>query len=170
MKFKPDPSRDSSFFEKLVEHVFVAEMIQEAAFARGQRLEVSRPEVDMAGYDLLMECGGVIRHVQLKASRKGSRTAVQKVHVDLADKPSGCVVWLEWELDEESSRIVLTGFRFFGAEPGAPLPSLSGFRIAKHTKGDSTGRKKERPAIRVIPKGKFDALKMPGDLLERLLG
>ncbi len=168
--FDLDPSRNSSFVEKLIEHAFISEMLQEAAFARKQRLEVSRPEVDMAGYDLLMECGGVIRHVQLKASKSQSKTSVQKVHLDLGKKPSGCVVWIFWEVDDAQNRVVLSPFLFFGSSPGKPLPSLSGFRTAKHTKGDSTGRKKERPMIRSIPKGKFKVLGSANELLNRLFG
>ena len=43
---------ESSFREKLLEHVFVSELLQEAWLGRGQTMEVLRSEVDAAGYDL----------------------------------------------------------------------------------------------------------------------
>lgn len=61
--------RESSFREKLLEHVFVSELLQEAWLGRRQTMEVLRSEVDAAGYDLVLECGGTIRYVQLKGSR-----------------------------------------------------------------------------------------------------
>jgi hypothetical protein len=166
--FKPDPSRDSSFLAKLVEHIFIAEMLQETAFVREQRLEVSRPEVDMAGYDMQMECGGVIRHVRLKASQSGVKTAFQNVHCYLADKPSGCVVWIFWDFTEH--RIVLSEFRFFGSSPGQPLPSLSDYKPAKHTKADSTGKKNERPLLCQVPKTRFAVVATVSELVDRLFG
>ena len=72
----PDPTADnheSSSREKMLEHVFVSELLQEAWFRYGRTLEVLRSEVDSAGYDLVLEFNGVIRHVQLKSSRRGRR-------------------------------------------------------------------------------------------------
>ena len=53
-----------------------------------------KPQVDDAGYDLLLESNGIARHLQLKASFHGSRTARQNIRLELAKKPSGCVVWI----------------------------------------------------------------------------
>ena len=47
------------------------------------------PEVDRAGYDLIAECSGHVRHIQLKGSYRGSRTAVQKVHLLSGGKAIG---------------------------------------------------------------------------------
>ena len=43
----------------------------------------------------------------------------------------------------------------FGNRSRQPLPSLGGYKIATHTTGNAEGVKKERAAIRVIPKPKF---------------
>jgi len=51
--------------------------------------------------------------------------------------------------------MVLGPFMFFGGDPGAPLPSLTDFRAAKHAKGDANGVKKERANLRVVPISKF---------------
>ena len=115
--------------------------------------EVSRADVDRGGYDLIAELGGCLRHIQIKGSVCGSATARQKVHVALADKPSGCVVWVY--LNEEDWN--LGPFLYFGGDPGTPMPPL-GDKVARHTKGDATGEKKERPNIREINKGRFRKL------------
>jgi hypothetical protein len=47
------------------------------ASTESNTVEKLRSEVDAAGYDLILESGGVIRHVQLKAIRRGARTSKQ---------------------------------------------------------------------------------------------
>lgn len=159
----------SSFYEQLVEHVFVSEVLQEAWYRHGQVVEVLRSEVDAYGYDVVLECGGIVRHVQLKASHATSRTARQNVNVALAAKASGCIVWLIRDEDEATARMTLR-YRFFGGEPGRPLPDLEGYSVGRHTKADSTGLKKERPAIRVVPKGAFEELDDTSALVRALFG
>lgn len=160
---------NSSFYEQLVEHVFISEILQEAYYGHDHTIEVLRAEIDASGYDLVLECNGVMRHIQLKTSRESSRTASQKVHTALAEKPGGCVVWIVRHEDPETCRMRLS-YRFFGGTPGKPLPSLGPFKVAKHTKGDASGKKKERPAIRVIPKGKFRAVETTTELITDLFG
>lgn len=157
----------SSFYEQLVEHVFISEILQEAWFGFGETIEVLRSEVDASGYDLVLECAGVIRHVQLKTSKPTARTASQKIHVRLAEKPSGCVVWLLRHREDGSRRLRLS-YRFFGGAPGAALPSLDDFSVARHTKANAQGVKKKRPNVRVIPKGQFEPIETTRDLLVRL--
>ena len=132
----------SNFYEQLVEHAFISELLQEAWFRYGKTVEVLRSEIDTSGYDLLLECNGVIRHVQLKNSITGSKTAYQKINIALAEKASGCVVWLMREEDESKNRVNLK-YLYFGDIPGRPLPSLETFKIAKHTKRDAKGVKKK---------------------------
>lgn len=159
----------SSFFEQLVEHAFVSEILQEVYYGRGQVVEVLRSEVDSYGYDLILECNGVTRHVQLKTSRPDGRASVQKVHTKLGEKPGGCVIWVIRHECPESRRMRLS-YRFFGGAAGEPLPDLSGFKVAKHNKGDATGKKKERPAIRVIPKSRFRIIETTAELVSVLFG
>lgn len=142
----------SSFREKLIEHLFVGQLLK-ISWRRGDcALEVAKPEVDYQGYDLIAEMNGCVRHIQLKASHKNARASHQKVHVSLAAKPSGCVVWVYF--DEET--LDLGPFLFFGSAPREQLPDISTFSIAKHTKGNAQGVKLERPSIRKVNKGKFD--------------
>ncbi|MBC2594802.1 hypothetical protein H5P28_11075 [Ruficoccus amylovorans] len=141
----------SGFREKLIEHLFIGELLKCSWKEQTGAVEVSKPEVDRRGYDLIVESGTIIRHVQLKTTYKGGKAAVQKVHIALAEKPSGCVVWIYF--DEET--LELGPFLFFGGPAGCPLPTLQGMKIAKHTKGNKDGLKAERPEIREVPKRQF---------------
>lgn len=160
---------ESSFREKLLEHVFVSELLQEAWLSRDQTAEVLRSEVDNSGYDLVLECSATTRHVQLKSSRADSRTARQTVNIKLARKGSGCVVWLLYQEDMTSGRVKLD-YLFFGGGPDEPLPSLDSFRVGRHTKADAAGHKSERPGTRVIPKGSFIRLGGMKQLMDVLFG
>ncbi|MCS7469565.1 hypothetical protein NZK35_23175 [Stieleria sp. ICT_E10.1] len=166
---KADRFLKSSFFEQLVEHVFISELLQEAYYRFGMTVEVLRSEIDASGYDVVFECNGIIRHVQLKTSTIHGKTSRQKVNVALAEKPSGCVVWIIRSEDNPDCRMRST-YRFFGNEAGQPLPSLDGFAVAKHTKGNKDGVKAERPAIRVVNKGDFIAINTMTELVMRLFG
>lgn len=162
-------STKSSFYAQLVEHVFISEVLQEAWFGYGHTVEVLRSEVDASGYDVVFECNGVLRHVQLKSLTKGGKRSDFNVNSALCQKPGGCVVVLERDEDQSACRVNLS-YLFFGGAPGKPLPSLESFKIGKHSKGDATGKKKERPAIRLVPKSRFDKLDNARVLVQRLFG
>lgn len=156
----------SSFREKLLEHLFVGEVLRHLWRHGISDAEFLKPDVDNGGYDLVLASNSVIRHIQLKSSYNGAKASGQKVHVKLANKPSGCVVWLEF--DEKS--LALGPFWWFGGEPREPLPDINCFKVAKHTKGNAKGEKTERPHIRVIPKTKFVKLQSISELVRRLFG
>lgn len=159
----------SLFYEQLVEHVFVSQVLQEAWYRFGQTVEVLRSEVDSAGHDVVFECNGILRYVQLKTSKADAETRGQKVNLALASKPGGCIVWLIRHEDGLSFRVRLT-YLFFGGKPGQNLPSLKGFEVARHTKANAQGKKAERPAIRVVPRKCFEVINSTKDLVECLFG
>ncbi|MDF1822272.1 MAG: hypothetical protein P1U64_11890 [Alcanivoracaceae bacterium] len=159
-------TENSSFREKLIEHLFIGELLKLSWARGGCTLEVASPEVDNSGYDVIAEDLGVVRHIQLKASYIGGRTATQKVHTRLSDKPSGCVIWIYF--DEET--LELGPFLYFGSEPGQPLPSLDSLKVARHTRGNQDGYKAERPNIRTLPKGRFEKLNTVEQVYTALFG
>ena len=156
----------SSFREKLIEHLFIGEMLKRSWRLDDCALEVGRPEVDNSGYDIILEHNGIIRHVQLKATKKGGRTSRQHIHLSLTKKQSGCVVWIFF--DEVT--LELGPYLFLGGKPGKKLPALAKYKSAKHTKEDSTGVKSERPNLRVVPKANFKIVKTDGDIWRALFG
>jgi len=166
---RSDYSSHSTFFEKVVEHVFIAELLQEAIYRHGVTMEVLRCEIDASGYDLVLECNNVLRHVQLKTSLVDGKAKKQKVNVTLATKPSGCVVWIVRHEDCSSARIKLS-YKFYGGSAGEPLPSLSAFPTATHTKPNAQGIKLERPSIRVIAQKHFQSIDTTQELFSKLFG
>lgn len=156
----------SSYREKLIEHLFVGELLKLSWINGDCELEVARPEVDNSGFDVIAELHGVVRHIQLKASYVGGKTATQKVHMRLGNKPSGCVIWIYFD----ESTLELGPFLFFGAAPGEPLPDLQNAKVARHTKGNESGYKAERPNIRVVNKGSFRRFETIKDIYEALFG
>ncbi|MBS0263752.1 MAG: hypothetical protein JSS02_17555 [Planctomycetes bacterium] len=167
--FADGTSLKSSFFEQLVEHVFIAEVLQEAWYHFHEVVEVLRSEVDAFGYDLVLECNGVTRHAQLKTSKAEAKAARQNVNQALAANPNICVVWIFRDENPETFRMQ-PQYLFFGGNAKKPLPRLDKFKLAKHTKGDARGIKHERREIRVVPKSKFKSVGSTRELVEILFG
>lgn len=61
-------------------------------------------------------------------------------------------------------------FLWFGASPGEPLPDVSRYAIAKHTKGNAQGVKLDRPRLRVLPRSSFERLASIAEVADRLFG
>jgi hypothetical protein len=159
-------SLHSSYREKTLEHIFIGDCLRRL-WARGVLdTEVLRADVDAAGYDIVMEVSRVLRHIQLKASYNGSKVYQQKINAKLADKQSGCVVWIGFDPDT----LDLGPFYWFGGKPGLPLPSMSGFKKAKHTKANATGYKGERRNSYILKRSSCERLTNLDDVLDRLFG
>lgn len=155
----------SSYRERVLEHVFVGEVLRELWLRGLFQVEVLRAEVDGAGYDIVLESQSVVRHIQLKAARVGGRRSSVGVNVKLASKPSGCVVWVYFSPDT----LKLGPFLWLGNEPGAPLLLADlGPKVGRHTKADATGNKAERPGIREVPKSRFIKVETVPELVARL--
>jgi hypothetical protein len=108
-------SHRSSVLEKALEYRFLADLSAEL-LRRGMEFDVLRGDVDHQGYDLVVEANGVVRHIQLKAMVKGGKRADVNVNVKLADKPSGCVVWMRY--DPET--LAIGPFAWLGGDAGEP--------------------------------------------------
>jgi len=156
----------SVYRERLLEHLLIGDLLRYSWLYAGATLEVSQPSIDRSGHDVVLEANGVTRHVQLKSSSRDAKTANQNVHLGLLAKPSGCVIWTRFD----AGSMTLGPFMFFGGEPGAVLPSLADFRTAKHTKGNASGEKKDRPNLRVIPVSRFRPIANIPDLYAALFG
>jgi hypothetical protein len=156
----------SSYRESLLEHVFAGEVMRVLWLDNVTRIEVLKPQVDDGGYDLVLEARGVVRHVQLKASHRSSSTRKVNVNLGLCEKPSGCVVWLNFD----EATLELGPFWWLGNKPGQPLPSLADCKTARHTKGDSSGYKAERPRLKEVPRVRFQKVDSIKELTGLLFG
>lgn len=156
---------NSSHREKVVEHVFLGELLRHLWVRRIAGVQVLKPEVDASGYDLALSLGKVIRHVQLKTMMKGGKARFQPVHESLATQPSGCVVWIV--LNED---LTFEQFLWYGGAPGSPLQKLFRCKRARRTRADAQGVKKPRSSTRKVPKSKFDQVPDLDGLVQRLFG
>lgn len=142
----------SAYRANLLEQLFVVELIQACWTRELPPVEFARPFVDFRGYDLVASCGGVTRHIQLKAT-EGKIT----VHRALAETPSGCCVLLK--PSPIGARIELN-YRYFGEEPGQPLrldeKLKPGRRSTKSFDQEGRAFHRERKEHVEVPKGQFD--------------
>lgn len=161
--FDPWSASASVLREKVIEHVFLADLSRSLLLDLKVPFEVLRAEFDANGYDLVVEACGVVRHIQLKAMRAGGKRAHVEVNTALAGKPSGCVIWIVVDPDT----LQPGPFLWFGGEPGAPLTPL-GDRVGRHSKANSLGFKAERSGMRVVPRSRFEVLATIADVARRL--
>jgi hypothetical protein len=160
-------SEKSSRRESLIEHVFLGDLMRTLwRHEVAEDLDVLRPETDCSGYDIVLEFGSIVRHIQLKTSALNAKTAAVTIQLALARRPSGCVIWVKFEPDT----LKLGPFFFLGGAPGQPLPDLSGYKAAKHSRGDAEGKKHERPNVRVIPRTSFTPLESMEEVADTLFG
>jgi len=157
-------SLHSSTREEYVEYILLAKLCA-ISWTKERFLEVARTQTDAQGYDLVLACDGVIRHVQLKASAAGGKTSKQNINVALARKPGGCVLWVVVDPDT----LEPVEYLWFGDKPGLDLPEL-GDKRARHTKGNAEGFKGERASIRVVNKGRFTPLSTVEEVFAALFG
>jgi hypothetical protein len=123
----------STYRERLVEQLFVGQVLRHL-WGRGVHdVEVLKPVVAHSGYDVVLEYGRIIRHIELKVSNVGGKRKAVSVNVGLQQTPCGCVVWINVNQDN----LELKPFWWYGAEPGIPLPSLEGFRVVSSREGPS---------------------------------
>ena len=152
----------------MLEHLFLSRLLREAWTRRHSTIEVLRPEVDSSGYDIVFEHAGVVRHVQLKTSKMGSRPASQKVHIALAAKPAGCVIWIEFaDLDLEEK--MQLHYWFLGGGPAQKL-NLEGYPLSRRATPNREGVRPERPNIRDVPCRVFRPLRDVSEVYQMLFG
>lgn len=163
--FDPWGPENSVLREKVVEHLFLAELSKALLLEVRTPFEVLRSEFDANGYDVVVEARGIVRHIQLKAARVGGKRATANVNVALATKPGGCVIWIM--VDEATME--LGPFYWLGGPPGMPLGEIAG-RVGRHAKANAEGFKAERQAIRIVPKGKFKRIETVAALALELFG
>ena len=156
---------ESSSREKLVEHVFLGDLLRGLWRRNIRDLEILRPEVDSGGYDLALECRGLVRHVQLKSAHRDAKRAAITANVKLNDRPSACILWIYFDPDT----LLLGPFLWFGGSPGEKIPPL-GEKIATHTKHNANGERSLRRGHRVVAKSDFARLETIDAVIQKLIG
>jgi hypothetical protein len=158
-------SQYSSLREKIVEHRFLSDVLK-ALWREGlYTTEVSRSESDAFGYDVVIECRSLIRHIQLK-SRLNKKPVRLSVSRSLADKPNGCVICVMLDDDME-----ITSFLFYGEPPGQRRAlDITGFKPSKRIRRDGDGNRPPRSNHVDVPMGKFKKIGTAEELVLQLFG
>lgn len=157
-------SHHSTLRERIVEHVFVGEALR-ALWRRGiTDVEILRSEFDAHGYDLVMGRGSIVRHIQFKTGIR-AKPAPVSVGRALAEKPSGCVIWIC-----VSMALDLGPYWWFGAPPGEPLPDLTGFTSPRRMGRREGGDRPLRVNHSKVPAKHFRRIETMDAMLETLFG
>ena len=144
---------NSTLREKTIEHVFLSELSKVLLLELKTSFEILRSEFDANGYDVVVEARGIMRHVQLKATRAGGKRRDVDVNLALTEKLGGCVVWIV----ADPATLAIGPFLWLGGRPSEPLPALQG-RVTRHTRPNADGIKGERKRLRKVPIRQFDRL------------
>jgi hypothetical protein len=154
----------STLRERIVEHVFVGDALR-ALWRRGiHDVEVLRPEFDAHGYDLVMARGRVVRHLQFKAGQAPRPRKVSLARA-LAEKPSGCAIWIS-----VSPELEMGPFFWLGGGPGEPLPSLDAYPASRRPTRNKDGERPVRQNHVDVPAAAFAKLDTLDDVLVALFG
>lgn len=145
-------THSSTLVEKSLEYSFLAGLSAEL-LKRGANFDILRADCDRAGYDVVVEANGIMRHIQLKGMKAGGRRRNVSVNIGLASRPSGCVIWMVYD----PATFSIVSYRWFGSVAGGPLPH-PGDRIAKHSKANMDRVKAEKPQHRIVPLSRFKEL------------
>src|SRR5260370_20130003 len=84
-------SSDSSLREQALGHLFLGQLLAFMWQSGARDIEVLKSEVDRGGDVLVLEANGIIRHVQLKSSFRGSKSPEGDGTTQLPRKPRRCV-------------------------------------------------------------------------------
>jgi hypothetical protein len=156
--------QNSTLRERIVEHVFVGDALRELWRHGILDVEVLRSEFDAHGYDLVMARGRIVRHIQFKTgtSQKPGPVSVSQ---SLAEKPSGCVIWIRVTPD-----LAMGPFFWFGGRPGEPLPAIAGYPNPLRTTHNKDGVRPLRQNHRAVPGTAFRKLETLHEVLGQLFG
>ena len=163
-------STRSSHRESIIEHLFIGEILKGLWNAHATQVEVLKPQVDDAGYDIVIECKrnsksdtSIPCYIQLKSAFVGSKTAKVSLSKKLTSKPHWCVIWVFFD-----SRFALKSFLSFGTATGQTSSDIAKFKSTKHSKGDAKGNKAVRPGHFDVPKSKFVVLDSIPEVIGKL--
>jgi hypothetical protein len=161
------PEKDSlhsTLRERIVEHAFVGDALRLLWRNGVVDVEVLRSEFDAHGYDLVMTQGRVVRHIQFKTGTSKKPGDVS-VSLALAEKPSGCVIWIR-----VNEHLEMGPFFWFGGPPGERLPLIDDCEIPLRAAHNKAGVRPPRRNHRLVSGRRFEELQTMAEVLTRLFG
>ena len=159
-----DAFRRSSYLERVLEFGFLGDLLRRFWVEGVRDLEVLRSDVDAWGYDIVLARRGMMRHIQLKASKRNGSTRAVPVNGGLQDKPGGCVVWMMYD----PSTLAIGPYLWFGAAPSDPAPSIRTLAPARRPTANALGEKPLRANTYLLPRSRCERLDGLADVAARL--
>ena len=129
----PVHSTHSSGREKVLEHIFLGDLLRALWRMGVHDVQVLRPEVDRNGYEFMLGHERIRRSVQLKSTYRGGKANEVTVNRHLENEPSGCVIWMMFDKDN----LKLGRFLWLGGPPGEAMAELGG-KVGRHTRATGT--------------------------------
>lgn len=160
-------SKNSLYFEKIIEHRFISDIMTYCWYKKGTTLEIIHAEIDTNGYDLIISYNNCNRYIQLKTSEEGGSTSTQKINLSLINKENPCIIWIIRNYNKDKNDFNLK-YLFWGSNVDESLPDIGKYKTAKHTKANSIGIKKYRQNTKIIPKRDFIEINSFEQLFEKL--
>jgi hypothetical protein len=156
----------SSYVENVLRHAFLAELSclvwENDPF---DSLKISNGEVDDSGYDVVLERGNVVRHIQLKQAHEEKVPKKFSVRVSFATLPGSCMVVISHALTDLRPK----SYSFYGSNPTEPMPYIEAHRTTKSSgRRNADGDRVLRINYRDIPFGRFKRGLSAGELLDEL--
>lgn len=125
----PNPDfiyRNSRFFENLLEHRFIFDLMRHLVLnPEPQLVNVLKSEVDAFGFDLVLSVAGRSTHVQMK-TRSGLPTRnPYEISEALWSLPNACAIWVLYDIATlDPSCYYILGF---------PMPPMESFLRSNRT-------------------------------------
>ena len=156
----------SSYVENVLRHAFLAELSY-LVWANDpfDSLKISNAEVDDCGYDVVLERGNVVRHIQLKQAHDEKIPNKFSVRVSFATLPGSCLVVISHALAD----LRPTSYGFYGGGPTDEMPYIEVHRTTKSPgRRKATGERVLRLRYRDVPFGRFKRGLTAKELLDEL--
>jgi hypothetical protein len=161
-----DNVHSSSYRQAMIEDAFVNAVQRHFWLNSHEHVDVLRPRVNDSGYSIVLEAKGVTRYIKFASTERNGKRGHVDVNRELESKPSGCVVWVSFDLET----LGLGPFRFFGQAPREALGSLSQFKDAVRSTPNMDGDKPLRSNIKRVVKKDFDKFDTLDELIFKLFG
>jgi len=131
---------ENKFLADFFEHIWLNDLVSD--------IEIMKPTIDNAGYDLVIANSNKTLFLQLKGKKKGARNPIP-VNEKLFSKPKAGILLIE--CDDTNGQSIQLNYRYLNTDDLEPneLPN------AKHPKGDANGEKKEKPHTKKVNIGQF---------------
>jgi hypothetical protein len=147
-------SKNSLYFEKLVEHRFISDIMTYCWHKKGVTLEIIHAEIDINGYDLIISYKNTNRYIQLKTTDIKSKTYNQNFNSLILNKENPCIIWILRSYDNNKNDYDFS-YLFWGSDVKKSLPDIEKYKTAKQNKPNLSGKKEYRKNIKIIPKKDF---------------